>query len=365
MLGPARFAVGEPFAGGLEAHTLTLARALRRRGHEVTLFAGPGDSAPPPDFPVTPIIERSLEIDASERSDTSMPVSAVAQLDVGHRRVLEQVTMPGRFDAVHNNTLHELPASHDYGPLGVLHVLHCPPIAEVDAAHRARQVDPRDSHEVVAVSAPLARRWRPVRSRPVWNGVEVEVWSPGDHAAGEGCAWAGRIVSEKAPHVAIDAARLAGRSIDLAGPIQEPVYFEREVRPRLGPDVRYLGHLGSHELVELYATAAVGVVAPCWEEPFGLVAAEMLACGTPVAAFARGVLPDVITSDVGAIAEGDDAAALAAAIEVAAAADRRRCREHAVATLSIDVMVDAYEALYERSRVRSLVAPGAWSGVAG
>ena len=357
LIGPARFGIAEPCAGGLEAHTLTTARGLRRRGHEVVVFAGPGDVAMPPDLTVVPVLERSVDTTGEARADISMPGSALADLERGYARVLAAIDLLGDVDLVHNNSLHALPASFDgRGRCGVVHVLHCPPLGDVEEAHRARQADPADTHRVLSVSRSLARSWSDVRSCVVWNGVDVDVWHPRDRARLGGrrrppgeVVWAGRIVSEKAPHLAIDAARLAGRPIALAGPIQEPDYHASQVVPRLGPGVEYLGHLGCAELAELYAGADVGLVTPRWEEPFGLVAAELLSCGTPVAGFARGALPDLVRPDVGALAPADDVAALAGAIEEASGRSREDCRRYALERLSTDVMVAAYEAHYERA----------------
>ena len=373
LVGPARFGIAEPCAGGLEAHTLTTARGLRRRGHEVVLFAGPGDVPLPPDLTVVPVLDRSLDTSGEARADTSMPGTAFADLERGYARVLDAIERLGDVDLVHNNSLHALPATFDgRGRCGVVHVLHCPPLDDVDAAHRARQADPTDTHRVLSVSRSLAESWAQVRSSVVWNGVDVDVWHPRHPArcgsrrrpTGE-VVWAGRIVSEKAPHLAIDAARLAGRPIALAGPVQEPDYHATEVVPRLGPGVEYLGHLGCAELAALYAGADVGLVTPRWEEPFGLVAAELLACGTPVAGFDRGALPEVVHPGVGALAPADDVVALAGAIEEAAGRSRADCRRDAVERLSTDVMIDAYEAHYERAVLDERLAAAARPMAAG
>ena len=84
-----------------------------------------------------------------------------------------------------------------------------------------------------------------------------------------------------------------------------------------------------------------------WDEPFGLVVLEALACGTPVAAFDRGAVRELTTPDVAALAEAGDVAALAAAIRTAAGLDRWDCRAHAEAIGSTDTMLDGYTALYE------------------
>jgi glycosyltransferase involved in cell wall biosynthesis len=132
----------------------------------------------------------------------------------------------------------------------------------------------------------------------------------------------------------------------LAGPILDLDYFRAEVEPLLGPDATYAGHLAQDDLAALVGGSAVAVVTPAWDEPYGLVAAEALACGTPVAAYARGGLPEVLSPDTGRLAAGGDVDMLAAAITSALSLDRVQCRRHAEDELSLTRMVDRYEDLY-------------------
>jgi glycosyltransferase involved in cell wall biosynthesis len=93
-------------------------------------------------------------------------------------------------------------------------------------------------------------------------------------------------------------------------------------------------------------------VTPRWEEPYGLVVAEAMACGTPVAAFARGGLTELVTPASGRLAAPDDVSALAVAIREAAALPRAGVRRHALDALSLEAMVAGYERMY-----RDLVPP--------
>jgi glycosyltransferase involved in cell wall biosynthesis len=262
--------------------------------------------------------------------------------------VLADVLDPGRYDVVHNNSLHYLPpllCSTASTPM--VHVLHCPPFEQLSRAHSHRSAQAgRRRDNVVAVSEALRRQWAPLVDGVVLNGVDVSRWTPNLGVVSDRCAWAGRIVPEKAPHLALDAARLAGRDIVIAGPIQHRGYFDGEIAPRLGPHAVWAGHLDHDGLNDLYAHSAVGLVTPCWSEPFGLVAAEMLACGTPVAAFRRGGLREVIDARVGRFASTSTAEALALVIDETAAIDRRACRRRAEQVLSIERMVAQYVDLY-------------------
>ncbi len=353
VLGPARFGIGEPFAGGLEAHTVTTARALIGGGHDVTVFAGPSTATTPSDLDVVPIVDDLGDFSTCTRLDTTVSARVRAAMEYGYERVLRFIDADGAYDVVHNNSLHHAPVDLDGETrTPVVHVLHCPPFDELMDAHQRRATRlPDPTENVIAVSSSLARQWDGVAGRTVWNGIDTQVWRPAVDVSprDERCIWAGRIVSEKAPHLAIDAARRTGRPIVLAGPIQEPRYFDDEIVPRLAPDAVYLGHLDNAALVSLFSTSRVGVVTPCWEEPFGLVVAEMLACGMPVAAFARGALPDIVVSSVGALSRPDDIDDLADCIERASGLSSSECRAHAVTHLSTDRMARAYERCYRHA----------------
>jgi glycosyltransferase involved in cell wall biosynthesis len=251
-------------------------------------------------------------------------------------------TGSARFDIVHNNSLHHLPiAMSAMLDVPVLTTLHTPPTAWLESAICASAAPV----ECTAVSRFTAAAWRHVvDATVVHNGVDLDRWQTGP--GGGSAVWTGRLVAEKAPHIAIEAARLAGIPLVLAGPAPDAAYFTREVEPRLGGDVSYVGHLDHQHLAELLARSAVAVVTPAWEEPFGLVAIEAMACGTPVAALPRGALPEIIDPGTGALAVGDDPTELARAISLALTCDRRAVREHVVRSFSSARMVNGYESLY-------------------
>jgi glycosyltransferase involved in cell wall biosynthesis len=341
LIASSRFPLREPFMGGLEAHTHALAHQLLRRGHRVSVFAAPGS-------------DPALEV-------TTLPVAGFASSDQARRDVgsVPEVWMRehhayldlmmslargqhGRFDVVHNNSLHHLPvAMSAMLDVPLLTTLHTPPIAWLESA--ASFADPRA--RFVAVSRQVARAWRHVvDARTIHNGIDTSFWRPGP--GGGGAIWTGRIVREKAPHEALDAARLAGMPIALAGPVHDRAYFEEEVVPRLGPSARFLGHLDAKTLRDAVGCASVAVVTPQWDEPFGLVAAEALSCGTPVAAYANGALGEIVDEHSGRLALTGDTAGLAAAMHEAARLDRGAARARAREHFGLERMVDAYESVY-------------------
>lgn len=327
-----KFPVCQPFAGGLEAFTHDVTLGLRARGHAVTLFAKGGSAA---ELQAVAVPDE----DACRHSSLS---SAYVAEHHAYLKLMQGIDDYG-FDVIFNNSLHYVPvtmASLIRTPM--LTVLHTPPFFEMTNALRAD----RQSGRFCTPSTANARNWSEwvPHCEVIPNGIDLHGWQPAE-TVGEHALWSGRLVPEKGAHLAIDAARLAGIPLRLAGQMVDEAYFRDQIAPRLGPGVDYLGHLQRAELAAQLASAAVAAVTPCWDEPFGLVVAEALACGTPVAAFDRGAMGDLISDDVGCLVAPNDVTALAAALAVARGKSRQACQARAEALWSHSLMLDRYEAL--------------------
>ncbi|MCJ2009010.1 glycosyltransferase family 4 protein [Methylobacterium sp. WL30] len=334
-----KFPIAQPYPGGLEMHTHLLAGALMRRGHDVTLFASEGSDPTLAPVCVCPPTGDGL-------GDPLRHASIDRAENAAYARIMEMVRA-GDFDIVHNNSLHDLPLrrSRDLA-VPMVTALHTPPFDSLEAGVRAAPA----GMPFAAVSNHTADAWREIVAEPVviGNGVEltVFVYRPAPDPVPY-VFWSGRIVPEKGLHLAIDAARAAGLPLHFAGPRPNPAYWAEWIAPRLGDDLVDLGHLGHAELARHLGGARAALVTPRWEEPFGLVVAEALACGTPVAGFRRGALPDILDATCGALAAPDDVASLSDAIVRAVALDRRACRQRAEDLFDADAMTAGYEALYD------------------
>jgi glycosyltransferase involved in cell wall biosynthesis len=337
-----RFPIRQPFAGGLEAHVWHLAHTLAELGHHVSLFAASGSD---PGVDLATLSVRELKISAAARADPSMsPAAFIADHHAYLTLMLELSSPASRFDVIHNHSLHHLPVA--MAPMvttPMLTTVHTPPTPWLESALDATR---GSGTRFAAVSRHTAEAWRHTAPDMVVvpNGVDASRWPMGP--GGEGLVWFGRITSEKAPHLAIAAARRAGLPLALAGPVSDRDYFERSIVPSLGDGVHYAGHLNHRELAHMVGRSAAALVTPVWDEPYGLVVAEAMMCGTPVVAFSRGGIPEVVGTEGGRLVPPGDVGAMAAEIPSVLAFEREAVHRHAVAHCSADAMVTDYLRLY-------------------
>ncbi|MDB5559379.1 MAG: glycosyltransferase [Enterovirga sp.] len=182
------------------------------------------------------------------------------------------------------------------------------------------------------------------------NGVDVGALQA-RHAKRGFAMFLGRVCPEKGLHLALDAAKAAGVPLLAAGEVfSYPAhrrYFDEEVRPRLGPQHRFLGPVGFARKRRLLTAARCLLVPSLAPETSSLVAREAAACGTPVIAFPNGALAEAVEHGrTGFLV--DDVAGMAAAIRRAGEIDPRTCRETARRRFAKETMISAYLALYAR-----------------
>jgi glycosyltransferase involved in cell wall biosynthesis len=186
--------------------------------------------------------------------------------------------------------------------------------------------------------------------RVIHNGVDTEALHYTASGSQRYLAFLGRLSPEKGVDTAIRVARAAGLPLVLAGNISDEAggmeYFRTEIAPHLGSDVIWIGEITEAQKPAFLGGALALLMPARWNEPFGIVAAEALACGTPVVASARGALPELITHGVTGYLVQDEAG-MCAAVRDLAAIDRSACRRHAEARFSKTTMTVRYVRLVE------------------
>jgi glycosyltransferase involved in cell wall biosynthesis len=321
--------VPPPLYGGIELVVDRLATGFQRAGHDVLLFTTGESTCPVP---------RKWVLEEAEGQRIGM---AVPEL----RHVMAAYEAAEGYDVVHDHTMMGPPYSATLPHLKVVTTIHGEFNAEM-----------KDIYERVTRTVPLiaishAQR-RPAPhipiARVIHHGLDAEDFPVG---TGEGgyCLFLGRMSPDKGAHRAIDAARKAGVPLLMAAKMREAwefEYFETYVKPHLGDGIEYLGEVPHEQKLELLAGARCVLFPIRWNEPFGMVMIEALACGTPVLAFPEGAAPEVIEDGKTGFLCHDESD-MAEKIGQLDQIDRRVCRAAVEGYFSTERMVNEHIALFE------------------
>jgi glycosyltransferase involved in cell wall biosynthesis len=330
IIAPPWFTVPPTGYGGTERVVATLADGLAERGHEVTLFAPPRSKTKA--RLVSPL--RELPPEALIGNAWYEAANAVVAYERG-----------GEFEIVHDHTA---PVGASIGAMSnypVVHTLHAPftPHTEVLYQRIARRLWYVAISESQRSMAPANLRWGGV----VYNGIPVDRY-PFREDKEDFLFFLGRADDEKAPHLAIEAARRAGRRLVLcvtAKVPREQRYWKEQIEPLLGDDIEIKGECHDEQKSDLLARAAALLFPIQWPEPFGLVMTEAMACGTPVIAWRNGSVPEVV-------ADGETGFIVSSVEEMSAAVGRLgQLNPHAIRAsverrFSAETMIDGYERIY-------------------
>ncbi len=338
LVAPVAQPVPPPRSGSIETVSYLLVRGLVARGHDVTLFAAGSSETP---APLHATFREGYHADPSlwpwELCELFNLAAAVERAD--------------SFDVIH--------AQAEYAPLGlafarlarapiVQTVHHWPSDAEIALWSRYPEAP------FVAVSAAQAERLRGLTvAGVVHHAVDTDAL-PFQAAPDDYVLFLGRFTPGKGVLAAMDAARRAGLRLLLAA--AENAYYRESVAPLVdGRQVVFRGEVGPDARAALLGGARALLYPVQADEPFGLVLAEAMACGTPVAALARGAVPELVDEGVtgGVFETLDD---LVAGLPRVAALDRARVRARAVELFGPDRMVDGYVAVYSALAAREAAA---------
>ncbi len=357
LIAPLVSPILDPQQGGAQSVVADLARALGKRGHDVVLFASTGSDVPG-------VAVRTLGIESAPLRSATYRHNGITVVPPAMRdayRTIYQHVSAERFDIMHNHGF-DRPAVTVAAECGLpaLHTLHLPPNdAMVEAITGVR--DHRAAVWCAAVSRAAESSWRsrvPIDG-VLPNGVPVDaIRFVAD--AGRGVVIASRFSPEKGMAEGVTAARRAGLSCDVYGTPYDRDY-EIAVRSAWEHDglVTFHAPVDRTALWIALGRAAVLLCLSRWEEPFGLVAAEAQAAGTPVIASARGGLPEVVRDGVtGFVVDPDETDAIADALANIGQISRAACRHHADHALDLATSVTRHEDLYARCSVPAALVEG-------
>jgi glycosyltransferase involved in cell wall biosynthesis len=329
IVAPPWLPVPPPAYGGTEAVVDRLARGMHDAGHEVILFTT-GDATCP--------VDRRWVFETAQAPRMG---EAVAEL----RHLVHAYEALASCDVVHDHTV-----------VGPAYAERLPALPVVTTNHGPFNRELLDVYRAVAHRVPIiaishaqaaAARGLPLAG-VIHHGIDVDRFpvGPGD---GGYLLFLGRMTPDKGAEQAIAVARRAGIPLVVAAKMREPAevrYFEGRVRPLLGPGVEFVGEVGGDDKLALLG-GAVALLNPIqWEEPFGLVMIESLACGTPVLSTPRGAAPEILEHGVTGYLGTEDE--LVARAGQAAGLDRGACRAAVAARFSTEKMVGEHLELFAR-----------------
>ena len=348
---PPYFDVPPAGYGGVEAVVADLADGLVDEGHQVYLI---GAGKPGTKAELVAVWNRTVP----EQLGAPYPEIMHA---LAARRAVQRLAIDGGLDVVHEHTFAGPLNAPIYAGLGLATVVtvHGP----IDGGmHRFYSGLGTDVH-LVAIS----HRQRILATELNWiatvhNALSLDSW-PFRTDKEDFALFLGRFHPDKAPHVALDAAHAAGLPLVLAGKCAEPLekeYFEREVAPRLTATDRVFGVADAAAKRDLLSRARCLLFPVQWEEPFGMVMIEAMACGTPVVALRAGAVPEVVEPGVTGLvcAKPDE---LPAALREVVRIDPAACRARVAREFSAEEMARGYAQAYwdalEAQAARRAVEP--------
>lgn len=330
MIAPLEFRLPPIAYGGTEQVVSLLTEELVRRGHDVALFAAADSITSAELVPGSPYGLRGTDRDKNVLNmlNAAACMERAEDFDVIHNHVpLEGMPLAGLVDTPVLTTFHG-------GFAGDWITLY----------NRYQ-----GWYNTISRSAASLLHLRERFVGVIYNAIDVGSYPFRPGVREDFALFLSRISHEKGPDIAIEAARLAGCRLIIAGNVDEPdrEFFESKVMPHVdGDQVQYVGEANAEMKRLLYSRARFLLAPITWEEPFGLFFAEAMACGTPVIAFNRGAAPEVIEDGVTGYIVGD----LDEMVDAITRIDRidpAKCRKRMEDRFDVARMADDYQTAYE------------------
>ena len=341
ILGSVALPVPPPLQGGTERIAYAQAMGLSKKGHEVTLVASHGSLASDR-YGLVEIGGGDTVVGSKNTSNEIVESSRKLRSEMVYlTEVLGWMEEhSGEFDMVINNMRGGEVLFHQHAKKfkkAYVNVMHLPMFSVL--------ADLCQQYNTPLISISNAQRSPFPHLNyvgTVYNGVDL-VDFPYESTSGDYLLMMGSIAPHKNQKAGIAVAQALGMKLIMAGKIGNPGYYEREIAPHVdGKHIKIIGEIGMDEKVRLYQNAKALLFPVLWEEPFGLVMIEAMACGTPVAAFRRGAVPEVVVDGKTGFIVGDEKEMIRA-VQKVGEIDRAACRRHVEEHFTNEKMIDALE----------------------
>lgn len=364
LLAPLVTTIAQPYVGGAQAMVAQLAQGLQERGQSITLFARRGSHVPSVhleeiDVPES-VMPASFSGPARARpTDTGFFDQANLFLDL----FLQLRTRQEEFDLLHAHAF-DWPAFACGALLEripMLHTLHLPAVSpEIREALHVLHQRPHPP-TLITVSRACARSYETGSADNdaslfddiIYNGLDLNLIPFSAKVSSNApLLFAGRITPEKGVEAAIEIAERAGHRLLIAGGVYDTPYYETRIVPRIQGSngrITYMGQLHQTHLWRVMSTSLALLFPIEWDEPFGLAPVEAMATGTPVIAYRRGAMQEIIRhGKTGFLVEPGEIAQAVAFVHSLPTISRTFCRVHVEQHFSLERMLNAYESVYYR-----------------
>ncbi len=340
--------IGPDAKSGSVSFVYQLCEELYKRNHEVTLFAS-GDSRS--NVKISPLCEVNLEdkFKNSWDDDSWHGKKEQERNFIITQAMVSIVENRDDYDLIHDNTHFAIPLLfQNLLKKSIIQTMHFPYYKGIETLEAFYLSDNRAV--TVAISNSSRNQGQLNWIGTVYNGIDIDKFTYKSHA-GDYLVFLGTIKKVKGAKEAIQVAKKTGEKLIIAGNLEDKEYYSEYIEPHLKKgQIEYIGQVGEKERDELLGGAKALLFPISWEESFGLVMAESMACGTPVVAFRRGAVPEVIIDKVvGYIVDPGDIDGMVRVVKRINKINRKACRDHVIKNFTIKKMVDNYENIYRKA----------------
>jgi len=324
---------------------------LQKRGHEIIIF-GTGDTNIP-GVEVIPALPKSLVNLPPVENPFYQHTAGIT------KEILDAALNSNRVDVFHNHLYPEFLGLllHKLTTKPILTTVHAQMTPELVAVLKLFP----EAH-LVSISKSHARLGEGLKFDLVYNGIDIEAFRMIQNPTKDYLLFIGRMtgikdesgnyIDPKGVLTAIEVAKRTDETLYISGNVEDRKFYDEKIKPELSDKIKFIGDVSAEQpldretVVKLMQNAKAYLVPINWEEPFGLVMAEANACGTPVIAFRRGSVPELIHDGVNGLIV-DTVDQMVEAVKKVDMISREACRKEVEQMFSLERMVDDYVRLYK------------------